>query len=119
MQNEFEYTFIIDRMVSFTVSYYTLGSNKHPHFSTCAQKFNRPKSDYSECGQAQDNLLPYHSMARDFWRKWNRKHLKSLTDDELRQVENDVELLKQNYPYVEGDSFYRIKEKSMTVKRKR
>ena len=95
MQNEFEYTFIIDRMVSFTVSYYTLGSNEHPHFATCAQKFNRPKSDYSECGQAQDSLLPYHSMARDFWRKWNGKHLMLLTDDELRQVENDVELLKQ------------------------
>ena len=119
MQNEFEYTFIIDRMVSFTVSYYTLGSNKHPYFATEAQKFNRPKSDYSECGQAQDRLLPYHSMARDFWRKWNGKHLKSLTDDELRQVENDVELLKQNYPYVEGDNFYTIKAKSMTVKRKR
>ena len=119
MQNEFKYTFIIDRMVSFTVSYYTLGSNEHPHFATCAQKFNRPKSDYSECGQAQDRLLPYHSMVRDFWRKWNGKHLMLLTDDELRQVENDVELLKQKYPYVEGDDFYTIKVKSMTLKRKR
>lgn len=119
MQNEFKYTFVIDRMISFTVAYYTLGSNKHPYFTTQAQKFNRPKSDYSECGQAQDRLLPYHSMARDFWRKWDKKHLMLLTDDELRQVENDVELLKQNYPYVEGDSFYKIKELSMTVKRKR
>ena len=52
-------------------------------------------------------------------RKWNGKHLMLLTDDELRQVENDVELLKQKYPYVEGDDFYTIKVKSMTLKRKR
>lgn len=118
MQNEFEYSFVVDRMTVFEVAYCTIGNNKHPYFSTVANKFNRPKTDYSECGQCQNHLLPYHSMARDFWRKWNRKHLCELTDDELRQVENDVELLKQNYPYIEGNSFYKLKALSMTVKRK-
>lgn len=119
MQNEFEYSFVVDRMTVFEVAYHTIGNNKHPYFSTSANKFNRPKTDYSECGQCQDRLLPYHSMARDFWRKWNGKHLMELTDDELRRVENDVELLKQNYPYIEGNSFYKIKQLSMTIKRKR
>lgn len=54
----FEVNFMLDRTTVFEVEYNRCGNNKLKHFSTSASKFNRPKSDWSQCGQAQDDLLP-------------------------------------------------------------
>lgn len=107
---EFHTSFQITRMVVFNVSYYTLGSNRLPHFSTWAAKFNQPKTDYRECGQCQDRLLT--GEARKFWQKWDPHHLGQLTDEELAELRADIDALKERYEWVEklsptkvGDGF--------------
>ena len=85
-RNEFLYAFCIDKTTVFEVEYKTLGGNKAPYFSTSAEKFNRPKTDWSMCGQAQERLLPRGSVARRFYDKWDRLHLKDLTDEEYAEL---------------------------------
>ena len=85
----------------FEVEYYTLGSNKSPYFVTEANEFFKNKKDYKSGGQAQDRLLPKNSFARQFWEKWDKKHLKDLSDDEYREVVKDIEELKEKYNYIE------------------
>lgn len=71
---EFMYCFQISKLIVFNVQYYTLGSNRTPHFVTSANEFIRSKRDYSRCGQAQVDLLPKGSPARRFWQKWDPAH---------------------------------------------
>ena len=107
MRKEFIATFQITRMVLFSVNYYTLGSNKNPHFSTTAEKFIRSKLDYSTCGQCQEHVLPKGSAARKFFKKWDEHHLHQLTDEQLEELHADLEVLKENYNYLlkEQDTF--------------
>lgn len=98
---EFMYCFQIDKMTVFEVEYYTLGGNKSPYFSTSAARFIRSKRDYSECGQAQERLLPKHSAARRFYDKWDRLHLHNLTPEEYAEMAADIEELKTRYNYIE------------------
>jgi len=113
MQNEFNYTFQVTRMVIFEVSYETIGGNKSPYFSTSAAEFNRPKTDFNRCGQAQKDLLPSKSKAGKFWRKWDIKHLQLLTDSELAELERDIEGLKAFYNWIPSDRFARQRELSL------
>ena len=122
---EFVATFQISRMVLFTVDYYTLGSNGHPYFSTDASQFVRNKRDYNRCGQCQNDVLPKGSVARKFFKKWDKHHLHQLTDEQLSQLQEDLEMLKKSYNYMimEQDvfgnehrnyfNFYECKELSM------
>jgi hypothetical protein len=101
---EFKYTFAVARGIVFEVNYYTLGSNKSAHFSTSAGQFNRPRTDYNQCGQAQDSLLT--GKARTFWKKWDKHHLKDLSPATHAELLKDIEQLKRDYPhFVEGDRF--------------
>lgn len=101
---EFQYTFAVARGVVFEVNYYTLGHNKSAHFSTSAGQFNRPRTDYNQCGQAQSDLLK--GAARTFWKKWDKLHLKDLTPMQHRELMSDIEKLKKDYPhFVEGNRF--------------
>lgn len=97
---EFMYCFQIDKMTVFEVEYYTLSTNKTPHFSTSAARFIRSKRDYSECGQAQ-HILPRHSAARRFYEKWDHLHLHDLTPEEYAEMIADIEVLKARYNYIE------------------
>ena len=99
--NEFMYVFQINKMTVFEVNYYTLSSNKSPHFATSAAQFIRSKRDYSTCGQCQKRVLPKNSAAYRFFEKWDNKHLKNLTDDEWKEITSDVEKLKERYNYIE------------------
>lgn len=130
VRNEFLYAFCIDKTTVFDVEYKTLGGNKAPYFSTSAEKFNRPKTDWSMGGQAQEKLLPRGSAARKFYDKWDRLHLKDLTDEEYAELVSDIAELKRVYPYYvayefEGKArrtnipFYDIYKKSMEMPRKR
>lgn len=98
---EFMYCFQLDKMTVFEVEFYTLSTNKEPHFSTSAARFIRSKRDYSQCGQAQESLLPRHSAARRFYDKWDRLHLHNLTPEEYAEITADIEGLKARYNYIE------------------
>lgn len=122
---EFHIVFQQSRMVVFECSYYTLGNNAAPYFSTCANEFIRSKRDYARCGQAQNALT--RGRIRTFWKKWDHYHLKQLSDDQLKELANDVEELKQYYNYIEFTAdksphfptFDEIKKLSMQTIRKR
>ena len=43
MKKEFKILFQINKMVLFEVSYYTLGNNNNPYFTTSAMRFIRSK----------------------------------------------------------------------------
>lgn len=98
---EFMYCFQINKMTVFEVDFFTLSTNKTPHFSTSAARFIRSKCDYSECGQAQENLLPKHSAGGKFYEKWDHLHLHNLTQVEYTEVAADIEELKARYNYIE------------------
>lgn len=100
MKKEFKYYFQITKLIIFEADYYTLGNNKNPYFGTSAFKFYKNKKDYECGGQAQDKILPENSIARQFWKKWDKKHLKDLSDDEYREVAKDIEELKEKYNYI-------------------
>lgn len=124
MKKEFISAFQITRMIVFEVSYYTCGNNKNPYFTTSANVFMRNKRDYNSCGQCQKDVLPKGSYAKEFFNKWDSKHLSDLTNDEYIEMMADLEQLKETYNniYIERDtfrnqnsniSFYKIKELSM------
>lgn len=98
---EFMYCFQIDKMTVFEVKYYTLSTNKTPHFSTSAARFIRSKRDHDTCGQAQERVLPKHSAARKFYDKWDKLHLHNLTKEEYTEIVTDIEELKTKYNYIE------------------
>lgn len=85
----------------FEVRYFTLGNNENPYFVTVANKFFKNKRGYECGGQAQDELLPKNSIARRFWKKWDKEHLKDLSDDKYREIVKDIEGLKEKYNYIE------------------
>lgn len=123
---EFHAVFMLSKMKSFSVDYYTCGSNKNPHFATTAEEFNRPKTDYKQCGQAQNEILKGYSTAMNFFKKWDVKHLAILTDDEYQELITDMEKLFAKYPFLLKQAsednfrdfgFCEIKDFSMTVYR--
>ena len=101
MKKEFKYCFQITKLVMFKVEYYTLGNNENPYFATSANKFYKNKRDYECGGQVQDQLLPENSIARQFWEKWDKEHLKDLSDDKYREIIKDIQELKEKYNYIE------------------
>lgn len=126
MRKEFISVFKITNMIMFQVNYYTLGNNDSPYFSTSAMKFTRNKRDFERCGQCQDDLL-VKGIAKEFYRKWDNKHISDLNDVEYSDLMCDMEQLKSAYEhiYIEKDtfknqnsniSFYAIKELSMNKK---
>lgn len=97
--NEFRCAFQITRYLVFEVRYHTLGRNPEPYFATETARLNARKSDYMECGQCQERILPA-GPARDFWEKWDGKHLCLLTNGEREAVWADIEALKGHYSHI-------------------
>lgn len=89
-QQEFHATFILNPYICFDVNYYTLGNNKTPYFTTNASMFNKIKSDWNQCGQAQESLLPNFTKAFIFYEKWDKKHLMLLNEAEYTELVNDL-----------------------------
>ncbi len=125
--NEFHAVFALSKTKMFDVDYYTLGSNKEPYFTTSADEFNRPKTDWRQCGQAQHYLCKGFPTAMRFFKKWDSEHLHKLTSEKYLEMTADLELLFGKYPYLLEQkedkyelydfSFNDIKDFSMTVYR--
>lgn len=118
----FHYAFQISKMIVFEVSYYKLGNNQNPYFTTMSAKFIRNKRDYECCGQCQNEILPLGSLAKQFYKKWDKFHLLDLTDEQYIDLLNDIKALEKRYNFVRSDksiSFYSVVELSkMTPKPK-
>ena len=95
------WAFQINKTIIFEVEYYQLKGNATPYFSTSASQFNQPKTDWSRCGQAQEDLLPHNTYVYKFWKKWDKKHLRDLTAEEYRELITDIKRLKNIYNYIE------------------
>lgn len=100
MKKEFIATFQLSKKIIFNVNYYTLDNNSSPHFATSADEFNQPKTDYCRGGQAQEDLTKGFYVARRFWKKWDKKHLQDLTENEYKELMQDIETLKEKYNYI-------------------
>lgn len=117
------WAFQISKKIIFEAKYYQLRGNEKPHFSTSANEFNQPKTDWKRCGQAQEALLPKSSGAYKFWEKWDKKHCQDLTDEEYNDMLKDIDLLKEKYNFIEQEQdenlymthlpFYKLKDLSM------
>lgn len=94
----FHIVFQISKKIVFEVSYYRLGSNKHKHFSTSVSVFNRPKTDYTCCGQCQPDFLT--GLALDFYNNWDHLHCEDLSREEYYSIILELESLQNKYNYI-------------------
>ena len=97
-----DYAFQITKKIMFEV-------RNDEYFATSADKFNTRNTDFEQCGQCQDELLPQGS-ARKFWEKWDRYHLTRLTADQEKELEKDIEPLKESYNWAPSTYFSRMQE---------
>ena len=95
------WAFQINKTTIFEVRYSKIGGNQTADFATSAEVFNQPKNDFKRCGQCQTDVLPKHSKARNFWEKWDEKHLHDLTENEYLDLLKDIEELKTKYNFIE------------------
>jgi hypothetical protein len=85
-------------------------------FSTMAEVFNRPKTDFNTCGQCQERVTANYPAANAHWKKWDQYHLKRVTPELFDEWLKDIEELKAAYDYIEQDreiSFSQLRELSM------
>ena len=87
----------MSKMILFKVSYYTLGNNQSPYFSTSACEFVRNKRNFCRAGQAQEILLQGYPEAYNFYKKWDIFHLKQLTQEQYNEMRKDLCILEQKY----------------------
>lgn len=103
-QNElptFHYVFQLTKTVMFNVNYYRLGNNTSKYFSTSADHFNKPKTDFDQCGQAQESLL--FGEAMKFYKKWDYMHTEDISSEQYKEMLQDIELLKAKYNFLYSD----------------
>lgn len=116
MENEelecFAAAFRISPYIVFEVRYNHVGNNQEADFATLAEVLNRRKSDYTQCGQCQDSVLPEGSPALAFYQKWDSKHLSKLSDEEYNEMKSDLQGLQSKYPniYKVGNDDIRFSE---------
>ena len=84
---EFIAAFQLSKTIILEVNYYTLSTNLHPYFTTCA-------------GQCQKELLKDFPAARRFYERWNPVHLRKLTDEKYAELRRDLEELCKTYNYL-------------------
>ena len=104
-RQQFNFVFQLSKKIVFEVHYYQLKGNKEPYFSTRAAMFNQPKTDYIQCGQAQESLLPEFKDAYQFYKKWDSLHLSALTKKQITDILSDIEILKSTYNYIDNDQY--------------
>lgn len=97
----FQYAFQITKTIVFEIKYYRLGNNTNKYFSTSAVRFNRPKTNYNQCGQAQKSLLEAGSIARMFFNKFDYLHIRDLNKEQHKEILKNIEFLKIQYNFVE------------------
>lgn len=95
---ELHCVFQLTKKITFDVDYYRLSSNKNQHFSTSANEFNQPKTDYNRCGQCQNDIL--FGYAKKFYKKWDVWHCKPIPSELYSNLLVDIEVLKGKYNFV-------------------
>lgn len=98
---ELHYVFQLTKKITFDVNFYRLDNNTNQYFTTSANVFNQPKTDYSQCGQCQESVL--FGEAKKFYKKWDIHHCKALTDNLYNELLQDIEVLKAKYNYIFSD----------------
>lgn len=106
----FHFAFQISSKIIFNVSYYFCGGKENAYFTTSADQFNGPKTDYNHCGQAQKELLKGAGAAMAFYRKFDPLHLEGLTQDQHADVLAGIEKLKGLYNWIESKNDIRFSE---------
>jgi len=99
--DSFHIAFQVSKKHIFEVSYYLLGSNKDKYFATSASLLNYVRTDFNQCGQAQESLLSKKSAAYRFYQKWDALHTQKMTDEQYNEMLTDLSELKQKYDFVE------------------
>ena len=94
---EFNACFQMSKMILFKVSYYTLGDNQNPYFTTSACEFARNKMGCCRTGQCHESLLKEFPEAYSFYKKWDIFHLKQLTQEQYNEMRKDLCILEQKY----------------------
>lgn len=107
-KNEFDIIFKAATNVTFEVRYRRCAENKKPHFSTSAAIWFSNHRGVISGGQCQELALKDVPLFYDFYKKWDKHHLKLLTPRQLEELASDVETLKEfGSPFFEasdGDS---------------
>lgn len=116
-------TFRIANRIFFTVN---VGGQQHRtsedgYFSTEIGVLNRPRNDYDQCGQGQETVLSKGTPACQFFDKWDHIHLKTVrlfSDEQISELLNDIEVLKNEYPHIDSSNFNRIVafDREMSIK---
>lgn len=89
--------FQITRMNTFEINYKFVGNNEYPDFCTSAIIWARNKRGYKECGQCQEKATKRHTIAYNFYKKWDKWHLKGLTETQFNELLDDIKQLEQTY----------------------
>lgn len=97
------FAFQLGITIVFEVQYYRCGNNQNKYFTTSAASFDRRKTDWNQCGQAQETLLKGFGKAMSFYKKWDIMHLKELTTKQYNEMLSDIELLKNQYNFTQSD----------------
>ena len=97
MKHFFQYTFLVAKKTLFEVY-------NDKYFATSADIFNHTNTDFTVCGQCQDEALP-EGPAREFWKKWDPIHLSVLTDEQAKEIKQDIEKLKEKYQWIQSIYF--------------
>lgn len=100
MKREFHASFQITKFVTFNVSYYTLGDNDKPYFTTSATEWSKNKKTWYKCGQCQEDILPEDSMAKLFYRKYDEYHLHDISQEVYDSLYTWIETLTTEYNYI-------------------
>lgn len=102
---QFFAVFQITRKIIFEVRY-NVREDGSSYFSTQAALFNQPKTDYRQCGQCQQMILPHGSRAYHFYNKWDKYHCKPITDEKVwKELIDDVKTLAEYYNNAIKDKF--------------
>ncbi len=87
----------------FTVDYYRLGSNTDKNFHTQAAILNHCRTDYNQCGQAQESVLNKNMSAYRFYKKWDDLHCSIMTSEQYDEMLIDLDELKRKYDFLESE----------------
>ena len=108
VMEQFRFTFQLSRKEIFEVAIYGDGC-----LATSAAVFNQPKTDFSRCGQCQEDVTKGHRAARRFYKKWDPFHLRKLTPEQYQELAADINVLKERYNWCDGDGWYNQRRLSM------
>lgn len=108
---KFHVSFRVSPWVFFGVKY---GENDYvsqdPYFATEAGLYDPKIRDYDTCGQAQESVLTKGALAWNFYEKWDPNHIKVMTLEAYDEMIQDLNELKEVYPFVVGDDIDDLKE---------